>query len=398
MKTKATSTIAALRYNGSTDLDFEGLVTEFNEALGGSAVTRTTMPDSGGHFVTFSTDAARICLAYVTPDLDAGNSIGNSIGNSTSASACTNFVLSVGTCDDTVGLGPIFDQRWQLCGDLIGRIEELYPSDHNMWIEVDEVFTRDVCDRFVASLWTDKDNALKFSTAMWPNLEPDTILPDLDRRLVDEFTRAGKFSDRAPERKRSTPRPRMLPIPTHTMSVQPEIKDADVASEFVAEFAAAAQEIAQEAAQEGVVETDLVVDDTEDDKPAKIVLTHPAMYADMPHRRVRAENLPAVIGPRVAIGDPDNAEGDALLFREALYPPELEEENPRDNPLAHRMAIYTMNFTLLVIATPVGAAMMTYCACGRENMNVMGRAMALTGIALGFGSTEAGAAIMPFLS
>ncbi len=409
MRTKATSTIAALCYSGATALDFEALVAEFNQALGGCVITRTSMPHNGGDYVTFATPDAQINLAYAKSQ---------SADDQKAPKYHTSFVLSVGTGADTLGIGPIFDQRWQLCGDLINRIEEIYPSDHSLWVEIDEVFSRDVCDRFVSSIWTDGGQTLSFTASMWPYLEPDKILPDLDRRLVDEFSRVGARQVSEPAKKRRAERPKLLPIPEQAASQQPEFvstrgrggeeKAAEVdIAEVVSETSVTEQAAASDTDAHTPEQIILPVSaeqpgknifSGETDEAAAIVPTHPAMHADRPRRRTPTENLPAVAGPRVAIGDPSTAEEDAILFREALYPPEFAESDaPSSNPLPHRLAIYTMNITLIVMAAPVGAAMMTYCACGRENMNVMARAMALTGVALGFGSTEAGAAIMPFL-
>ena len=73
----------------------------------------------------------------------------------------------------------------------------------------------------------------------------------------------------------------------------------------------------------------------------------------------------------------------AARIREALYPEGRPDTiGPKAQPLPHRLAIYTMNTTLLVIALPVGAAMLTYNALGRESLTATARAMAITGVGL----------------
>lgn len=80
---------------------------------------------------------------------------------------------------------------------------------------------------------------------------------------------------------------------------------------------------------------------------------------------------------------PGTNRGQAARIRAALYPEGRPDMiGPKAQPLQHRLAIYTMNTTLLVIAMPVGAAMLTYNALGRESLTATARAMAITGVGL----------------
>jgi len=63
--------------------------------------------------------------------------------------------------------------------------------------------------------------------------------------------------------------------------------------------------------------------------------------------------------------------------RAALY-----ERAPRPST-ALRLAAHAMNATLIVIALPIGAAMMTHGVLRGENLNASARLMAIVGIALG---------------
>lgn len=95
---------------------------------------------------------------------------------------------------------------------------------------------------------------------------------------------------------------------------------------------------------------------------------------DEPDPMVVANDTPDLPSPRV---------GEAERLRAALYPEDLEEATrPRDRPLPHRLTIYTLNTSLLVIALPVGAAMLTYNALGRESLTATARAMAITGVGI----------------
>lgn len=89
-----------------------------------------------------------------------------------------------------------------------------------------------------------------------------------------------------------------------------------------------------------------------------------------------ANDLPDLPTPKVS---------EAERLRKALYPEAVVPQpasSPRDMPLEHRLAIYTLNTTLLVIALPVGAAMLTFNALGRESLTATARAMAITGVGI----------------
>ena len=68
-----------------------------------------------------------------------------------------------------------------------------------------------------------------------------------------------------------------------------------------------------------------------------------------------------------------------------------------EQPIAHRLAIYTLNTSLVVICLPVGAAMFSYCALGRENLNAVGRAMALTGVGIALAQSWVSGAVFPLI-
>lgn len=88
-------------------------------------------------------------------------------------------------------------------------------------------------------------------------------------------------------------------------------------------------------------------------------------------------------------------------LRAALY----DEEKPQGfhfgpavkAPLPQRLTTYTFNATLLVVALPVGAALLTYNVLGREDLGVTARAMALTGAAIGFAQTGYGEVLLRFI-
>ena len=70
---------------------------------------------------------------------------------------------------------------------------------------------------------------------------------------------------------------------------------------------------------------------------------------------------------------------DMARIRDALYPPEPEGERRKKEPLVRRITLYSLNTTLMIVAPPIGAALMTYSVLGREDSRTTARVMALTG-------------------
>ena len=124
---------------------------------------------------------------------------------------------------------------------------------------------------------------------------------------------------------------------------------------------------------------------------APIRPTHPAVHADRVKGRMDriGSDVPIALArsvPRqVVIAASQTAARDEVILRNAILtdPGSDDDTKGPDRSVAHRAAIYTLNTSLVVVCLPVGAAMFSYCALGRENLNVVGRVMALTGIALG---------------
>ena len=83
---------------------------------------------------------------------------------------------------------------------------------------------------------------------------------------------------------------------------------------------------------------------------------------------------------------------DLRRVREALYPEEAEGyvAPPDRGALARRLAAHAMNTTLIMVSLPVGGALLTYSVLRGEDMRLTGRAMALTGFAMGFMQTTFG--------
>ena len=87
---------------------------------------------------------------------------------------------------------------------------------------------------------------------------------------------------------------------------------------------------------------------------------------------------------------------EAARIRQALYEEEARKPSAKA-PLAQRLTLYSMNLTLVIVAAPVGAALLTYNALGREDMKLTARAMSLTGIAVAVAQTPLGMSLMQMI-
>lgn len=130
-----------------------------------------------------------------------------------------------------------------------------------------------------------------------------------------------------------------------------------------------------------------------------IRLTHPALYADrIKNLRSDAPTTARALPRQVALGLPQTDVRDLTILRNVFLPDhDVVTDQRADRPVAHRLAIYTLNTSLVVICLPVGVAMFSYCAMGRENLNAVGRAMALTGIGIALAQSSVLNAVMPLL-
>lgn len=66
---------------------------------------------------------------------------------------------------------------------------------------------------------------------------------------------------------------------------------------------------------------------------------------------------------------------------------------PEEIGLLEQLAVYVMTVTIMVLSFPAGFAMLIYTVLKGENINVAGRAMALTGVGVGFASSPLPAAL-----
>lgn len=125
---------------------------------------------------------------------------------------------------------------------------------------------------------------------------------------------------------------------------------------------------------------------TDRQKPEPLRLVNP-----VPRRRSVKAAMPVQV--KIEPANPVPAESgvvelrprdlDLIRIRAALYPPEDEAaEGISGQSVQMRLAVHSMNATLLVVMLPLGAAMTTYTLLRGADMRATGRAMALGGFGL----------------
>jgi len=141
-----------------------------------------------------------------------------------------------------------------------------------------------------------------------------------------------------------------------------------------------------------------------------LLLPPPRVEARRIARRRPAAAAPAPDAAEVANDRPDLPalpQGQLRRIRAALYPETLAAATaaaapppaaPGETTLAMRLSAAAMDMTLLVVALPVGAAVVTHNLLrGRTDMRVSARMMALTGAVLALAQSDLGSALSAIL-
>jgi hypothetical protein len=352
MNEHPTSTIAALCYAKKSDLDFRSLVDELGQALSDHEGISCTKMSKYEDFVVFDLTTVRICLAYADfgrdfPDLPEAQRYASAV------------VVSIGSSPESQERCPLFLHRQDVCRGLVERIEAQHTSDRFLWLELHQVFDENVFDTVLEKIWPvlaeaaaeeeyeDVDiapeplvaTAAKASRKRAPQVDPDSILPTLERRFDAELEARMVAGD---EVQTNLPKP----VPTRPRA------------------------------------------------------THPAANADMP-RRGREVPAPTEIDlPDFDSLSPFNEGAFHASVRSALYDP-LEastvKEAIAERSVQERAAIYAVNASVVALSLPVGVAMMAYSALAKEDFNTSARALAVTGALIGIAQTSIGNGVLSFL-
>ena len=327
------STIAALCYARDPKFDFHALATELSKAVWDSeGVGRLDMPDPD--FALCDAPDMRIGVARVDLRREFPGSL-------TSQRYPLCILLSVGP-GETVPQAAVQARYRRTHSELVSRIQDTAAADRVLMFERAGAFDADVHDAVVDDIRFHLDKALG------PRAPVSDEVP----------APAEQDTDVSPGHPAATDAPPAATAPAPEEIIQ------DLASRVDAELARldharSAFEVAEAAAERRAHQTQ------------GIRLVVPRLFPGMPTATLAL--LRARGGRRPAA---------------APYPDyDHMPANVDDRPLLHRAAVNALNVTVMTIALPVGAALLTMAVLGREDMLFSSRVTAVTGVGVGLYNT-----------
>lgn len=339
----ATSTSVSLLFNERPVLNFATYVARMEKALRGSFQDTMQLTWDHDDVVTIDIDGSRVLLGYwETPEQLTAE-------GETCAAV---MVLAVGPGPDWRAETRLARFRKSLCQSVVAGIVESHPADLILWKDFQGVFTPEDFDMLIdQALETSRDSSDLEATPAGmadPEAGPEVLTPERHPETEKGERRFGALPVRRLMDRLETEIPTTEPMRLPQMPV-PFAESADTPVSA--------------------------------DGPSKMELDARADFQalianDMP-------DLPA----------PDFDQLDRI--RDALYPQAEDEDKPE---LVQRLTIYAANTTLMLVALPVGAALLTYNILGGEDAKITARAMALTGAALGMMHTGFGHALMQLMT
>ncbi|MBI1217446.1 MAG: hypothetical protein GC186_02765 [Rhodobacteraceae bacterium] len=325
MAPKGTSTSVSLLYVDRPIFNFVRYVDNLERALRESQHDRFDLRWDNDDFVVFDIDGSRVVLGYCDLVSESLHQVG------VPAAYAAALVLAVGPSGRDWMEQPIADNARELCMSVIERIQNRNSADLILWTETPGVFTADTFDSLV-------DAAI--ST---PLVEPE-VEDDQDSANIFASTPTPQIIDRFGE----PPVARLLD--RMASEIRPVVRP-------VAEIRPQHDSLHPTRVTERPTLPDYAI-------PAEPVITPTLATAE--------------VAPMIQPRKP--ACPDMARIREALYPPEPEGERREKEPLVRRITLYSLNTTLMIVAPPIGAALLTYNILGRENSRTTARVMALTGV------------------
>ena len=319
MSHPANSMIASLVYARRPKLNFAGAVAEMDAALREVGATSYRLLWDQDDLVSFDVDGSRVVLGLG----DAQQAPSGRI----SAMVAT-LVISIGTGPKTGFPGKLASHSAALLSAIVERFHASHPPECTLWSEIDHVFTADDFELMLA----EAAEALIIGKRAKPAPKPAAFTAEarfgtpeverLMRRLVHQIT------PRSPAKTGVS-----LPPP------MPPGRSRQIAA--------------------------------------------PVM---LPHGQTALPPLPvhAADFANDAPGMPHPMVGEMRSIRQALYParPAMPQQRCKA-PLPQRLTIYTMNTTLMLVALPVGSAILVYNMIRGEDLNMNARAIAATSTIVG---------------
>lgn len=238
------------------------------------------------------------------------------------------LVLSVGPGPDWTAPAVLAGHRQALCRSVTARIAALHPADAIYWKDFKGIFRPEDFDDLIDEVMQSHSAVITAAAEQGTPEERERILER--RRYLDD-----------------------APGPDLVQRLSAELE------EKISQAPAAAFAQVEEAT-----------------KPKRSAAAKAAATAERPAAPMPANSVPDVPHPMVV---------EMHRIRDALYPKEGEEEEGEQQklPVARRLAVYTVNTTLLIVAMPAGAALLTYNILKGEDERVTAQALALTGAVIG---------------
>lgn len=444
MQLTSATIVATLLYQDRMTGAFRDLVLDFDDLL------RDRARDSYLHFrpyddfAIFEIDGARVAIAVSD---DIGESEGVAARHQSALVLGVAFAVSAGAPHE------LAVRRQEVSRMILDRVIARYPTQTVLWSEIGGEFGPDEFDMILreASLardgreWeaaasADDDTADTLPVLTAPQTLPDpSHTPPRDADAWDEEARAEAATAHPEDVWIDDPAPAALPacpaipaapvqIPAGSSALPPhpaEIPVADSATvalnsaETDAELAADgwkanpddvdASAAVTEDRSEMIAEVSDAKDHAEADggrapTSARTASERYAAFAEIvdqreltrgggtvPKAAPKPAAKPAATAAANALPDiPSPLTAEASRIRKALY----GDETRPNYSTVQRVTIYTLNTSLIIVAAPIGGALLTYNALGRESMQVTARATALTGFAFALFQSGMGHALL----
>lgn len=404
----------------SPEIDFADLVAELGEALdrsgAGERITRWDCED----LALMDIGGLRFALSFCRHPLD-------------DQAAC--LTLAVGPAPAGAGQPLQGLHPEEMCQLLARRLESVLLPDMTFWHRVDGPVDSDVIDRLIDSLpevgvmrsigafrakprpyaavQADPADDVDIEAMLARVAEPEAPAPrpeepratanstvaDPPAQVVDLSARRGGGD--MPARRGGGRKTSAATVPVMAAATAVQLQDdpdtdrvaaldRTAAASLVLPFATACDEAdlpqpCTQAAPHLAGVDPYAIEPEEDDFPAPMPAPAAEPHAALPQRPHRDGQArtprpdPAEIAPLLLHAAIDEVSVQELArLRSALYPPEdIEAEAEASSPQL-RLAAHAMDATLIVVAPPVGAALMTYGLLRGGDVKRSGRAMAMT--------------------
>jgi hypothetical protein len=345
MQPVPTSTVAQLLFTTAPDLGFARIVGDLDHALAAAGQKVRALIWDHDDIASFDLEGGRIMLGLTD-------------GLPGRFAACLTVSVGDGPAAGSRGIALRQSAISRMIAD---RIAERHPPDEMRWHEIPAVVDALVIDALVDAVLAEATPAPAAAPAgQTPPAADDASAPEV---AAEDAAPAAAAAAPAPEAASEAAPARKAPSFA-------EAPDAIELPRILAQYDArlAARQTHGDRAAPGSAGVR---------RPRRRGAARPAPSpgtAQGPAPLQVANDMPQIPQPRLS---------EAAAIRAALYDPLPEEERAPAMPPTLRLAAHAMNATLLVIALPVGASLMTYSLLRGENLHLSARALAVMGLLVG---------------